>query len=373
MKAFKLFIAVLLVFSFNLYSNDVGTAIDNGIGWLKSSQNANGSWGEDTTVSTYVSTATACEALGALNPSDSSYIKGITYLDSLEAKNSIHLSQKIKALASSDIDLSSLQDTLLTYYSPPIGGFTFDKEERDVLSTAFALISLHESGYPVNENIGWSIGYLMDKQDTAGFWRYNDENISSLYLTALCVISLEHYQTYFILSQQINNGATWLTEQQNTNGSFGEDTTSVYESALALTALMSEITLDVTRTTAISAARDFLISEQDSNGSWNNNAYETALAILALSTMSPNLVVSSASTLPPAPVEGEDFTLSAVIKNIGTEKANVFETKFMLDTLTLWEGAIDSLLPGDSAIVDLSLTWIKHLLPLFNIFEEVVV
>jgi len=358
MKAFKLFIAVLLVFSFNLYSNDVGTAIDNGIQWLKDSQNAEGSWGNDTTVSIYVSTATVCEALGTVNPSDSAYLKGITYLDSLESKNSIYLSQKIKALAPSDIDISSLQDTLLTYYSPPIGGFTFDKEERDVLSTAFALISLHESGYPVNENIGWSIGYLMDTQDTAGFWRYNDENTSNLYLTALCVISLEYYQTYFILSQQINNGATWLTEQQNTNGSFGEDTTSVYETALSLTALIntkgSSLEESIKYSESSNKARDFLLAKQDTAGSWNDNEYETALAILALSTMSPNLIVSSASTIPSSPVEGEEFTLSAIIKNIGTEKADLFEIKFMLDTLVLWEGVIDSLLPGDSLIVDFS-------------------
>jgi len=354
MKVFKLIITVFFIFCLNLYSNDVGTAIDNGIKWLKDSQNDDGSWGGDTTISTYVSTATVCEALGISNPSDSSYIKGITYIESSEAKNSIHLSQKIKAFAPSDIDISSLQDTLLTYYSPPIGGFTFDKEERDVLSTAFALISLHESVYPVNENIGWSIGYLMDNQKTAGFWRYNDENTSSLYLTALCIISLEYYQTYFDLSQQINNGVSWLTEQQNANGSFGEDTTSIYESALSFIALTNKITLDVTRTTAINKAKAFLIASQDTSGSWNNNAYETALAILALSTMTPNLIISSAWTVPSTPTEGEEFTLSAIIKNIGTEKADLFETKFMLDTLVLWEGSIDSLLPGDSTVVDFS-------------------
>jgi len=383
MKAFKLFIAVFFIFSSNLYSNDVSTAIDNGIQWLKSSQSAEGSWGNDTTVSIYVSTATVCEALGVSNPLDSAYLKGITYLDSLESKNSIHLSQKIKALVPSDINISSLQDTLLTYYSPPIGGFTFDKEERDVLSTAFALISLRESGYPVNENIGWSIGYLMDKQDTAGFWRYNDENISSLYLTALCVISLEHYQTYFLLSEQINNGATWLVEQQNTNGSFGEDTTSVYESTLSFIALQQGNSLEgIGYSESSNKAKAFLIASQDSAGSWNDNAYETALAILALSTMSPNLVISSASTSPVAPVEGEEFTLSAVIKNIGTEKAGLFETKFTLDDLVLWEGSADSLLPGDSTIVDFSynlpsgrlilpLTREKHLLSLVNILEGV--
>ncbi|MEO0294358.1 MAG: prenyltransferase/squalene oxidase repeat-containing protein [candidate division WOR-3 bacterium] len=291
MKAFKNFIAVLLVFSFNLYSNKISDAIDAGIRWLKVSQNSDGSWGGDTTVSTYVSTATVCEALGVLNPSDSLYIKGITYLDSLEVKNSGHLSQKIKALAPSDVNITSLQDTLLSYYSPPIGGFTFDKEKRDVLSTAFALISLHESNYSVNENIGWSIGYLMDEQDTAGFWRYNDENISNIYLTALTLISLERFHGIYDLSTQIKNGISWLLSQQNTNGSFGKDTTSIYESALSLMALQGGYGLEgigyregidyrVIWYSAINKTKNFLLSLQDSDGSWNNNAYETALIIL---------------------------------------------------------------------------------------------
>ncbi len=337
------FIAVVLI------AAPVDDAINNGIEWLKLNQNPDSTWGEE--YNDFLSTSTVLRAL-ALSDEDSVFDIGLErftdfYLPSLD-----HVSRFLEVVDPFFPDTTGLIDTLLTFQNMD-GGFGalryYDSYPLDVSLLLRALSAVDYTDY---NRIGTIIYYIVNEQKDNYWCDINDS--SSVYITALTLISLEKFHGIYDLSEQINNGATWLVEQQNTNGSFGDDTTSIYESALAFIALTHPLTADGSRLAARNKAKDFLLSSQDSEGSWNDNAYETALAILALSTMTPNLVISSASTVPSAPVEDEEFTLSAVIKNIGTEKANSFETKFMLDTLTLWEGMTDSLLPGDSAIVDFS-------------------
>jgi len=345
---FKKFLIIFLI-TFALIAAPVDDAINNGIEWLKTNQNPDSTWGEE--YNNFLSTSAVLRAL-TLSDEDSLFDIGLERFMDFSIPSLDHVSRYLEVISPFSPDTTGLIDTLLTFQNMD-GGFGalryYDSYPLDVSLLLRALSAVDYTDY---DKISTIIYYIVNEQKD-NYWCDVDDS-SSVYITALTLISLEKFHGIYDLSEQINNGATRLTEQQNTNGSFGEDTTSVYESALSLIALTHSLIADSSQLAARTKAKNFLISAQDSSGSWNDNAYETALAILALSTMSPNLIISSASTVPPAPVEGEEFTLSAVIKNIGTEKAGLFDTKFMLDTLVLWEGVIDSLLPGDSSIVDFS-------------------
>jgi len=410
---FKKFLILFLI-TVALIASPTNDAINSGIGWIKLNQNPDSTWGEKH--NDFLSTFAVLRAL-ILSEEDSLFDVGLERFMNFSIPSLDHVSRYLEVISPFSPDTTGLIDTLLTYQNQDGGFGALRYYDSNPLDVALLLRALSAVDYADYNRIGTIIYYIVNEQKD-NYWCDIDDS-SSVYITALTLISLEKFHGIYDLSQQINNGATWLVEQQNENGSFGEDTTSIYESALSFIALQQGSSLEgigyrkgigdrvIGYSEGVNKAKKFLLSVQDSSGSWNDNAYETALAILALSTMSPNLIISSASTSPSAPVEGEEFTLSAVIKNIGTEKADLFETKFMLDTLILWKGSVDSLLPRDSAIVDfsynlpsgryeikgivdcknespnspiiivskmgnLSLTWIKHLLYLFNSFEEVV-
>ena len=98
---------MVFIFSFYLVlcNSDIDAAINKGIQWLRISQIPDGSWGEDSTVSSFVSTATVCGILGGLNPLDSAYIAGVSYLGGLDTRNCVYTAEKIRALISSGIDI----------------------------------------------------------------------------------------------------------------------------------------------------------------------------------------------------------------------------------------------------------------------------
>ncbi|MEO0294250.1 MAG: CARDB domain-containing protein, partial [candidate division WOR-3 bacterium] len=342
-------ILICIFICITLIASPVDDAINKGIEWLKLNQNPDSTWGEE--YNNFLSTSEVLRAL-ILNGEDSIFDIGLKRFMSFSLPSLDHISRYLEVVTPFFPDTTGLIDTILTFQNQDGGFGALRFYGSYPLDVSLLLRALNATNYSDYDRIGRIIYYIVNKQKDNYWCDINDS--SSVYITALTLISLERFHGIYDLSTQIRNGISWLLSQQNTNGSFGKDTTSIYESALSLMALQHPVTADSSRLTAIEKTKNFLLSAQDSEGSWNNNAYETALAILALSTMSPNLVISSAWTDPSTIGDGQVFTLSAVIKNIGMEKADGFKVKFILDTLLLWEGVIDSLLPGDSTIVDFS-------------------
>jgi len=329
---FKKFLILFLI-AVVLIAAPIDNAINDGIEWLKLNQNSDSTWGEE--YNNFLSTSAALRAL-TLSNEDSIFDIGLLKFMDFSLPSLDHITRYLEVVDPLIPDTTGLIDTLLTFQNMD-GGFGalryYDSYPLDVSLLLRALSAVDYSDY---DKISTIIYYIVNEQKD-NYWCDIDDS-SSVYITALTLISLEKFHGIYNLSEQINNGAAWLIGQQNTNGSFGTDTTSIYETALSFIALQQGNSLEgIEYSESLNKAKAFLIASQDSAGSWNDNAYETALGILALSTMSPNLIVSSASTIPSSPVEGEEFTLSAVIKNIGTEKAGLFDTKFMLDTVTVIE------------------------------------
>jgi subtilase family serine protease len=70
---------------------------------------------------------------------------------------------------------------------------------------------------------------------------------------------------------------------------------------------------------------EYILSNQQANGSWDNDAFTTALCLRAIKDSAPDLVVSEIGFNPEVPIEGETMTITAVVWNYGGRKAGDVE------------------------------------------------
>jgi subtilase family serine protease len=82
----------------------------------------------------------------------------------------------------------------------------------------------------------------------------------------------------------------------------------------------------------------YLLSAQEENGSWNNRAYDTAVALRALWDSAPNLYVKQISFEPSFPVEGEIVKIKALVGNMGGEASKEFAIKLFVGDEEIGEG-----------------------------------
>ncbi|MBN1932544.1 MAG: thrombospondin type 3 repeat-containing protein [Desulfobacterales bacterium] len=147
-------------------------------------------------------------------------------------------------------------------------------------STYSLQISLTSGGYDSSALVN-PVAYLIAAQNIDGGWGLSKGSDSNIYLTARVLMALETSAESFDLESVIGNGIAWLKTQQNADNGFGsEGTSTIYETALVYTAI-ANVELSATE---VQNTLAYLLSQQESNGSWNNNAYDTAVSILAIYT-----------------------------------------------------------------------------------------
>ena len=124
------------------------------------------------------------------------------------------------------------------------------------------------------------VNYLKASQNVDGGWGLARGADSSLFLTSRVLISLQSYESFYGLSLEVLDGVSWLGSNQNVDGGFGALGSTVYETALAYVALARS---DISSLAAQNALA-FLLASQQTNGSWNDDPYDTAVALWALWT-----------------------------------------------------------------------------------------
>ena len=80
---------------------------------------------------------------------------------------------------------------------------------------------------------------------------------------------------------QIDKGLTWIKSKQNSDFSFGAQNNCIYETAFAYLALATIDPLFIN----IQNGFEYLIANQQINGSWKNNPFETAITLLTIQTI----------------------------------------------------------------------------------------
>ncbi|MFZ3138147.1 MAG: prenyltransferase/squalene oxidase repeat-containing protein [Thermodesulfovibrionales bacterium] len=321
--------AILFLFFFHfLIISSVSaqtSEIINGLNYLTSTQNADGSWGsESTTTEILPSTVAVIETLQSLNQTGAyAYTNTISWLQSEGLDTTDYLSERIHTLSFAGAD----SDMLLAYLDELIyawGGY--EGFYVNTLDTVLALQALKKINYQDQNTINSAINYLLSTQKSDGGWVFDNDMDSEVYYTALVSSTLQQFPQTTSIATAINRATSYIIAHQNTDGGFGlggeitAPTSTVYETAFAYLALVS-VTTDAV---VLSNAINYLTFTQLANGSWNDDPYSTALALRALASVKPNLSISSSditfSTL--TPTVGETITIAANVKNTGTAQAD---------------------------------------------------
>jgi subtilase family serine protease/prenyltransferase beta subunit len=303
--------------------------ITNGLSYIASTQNPDGSWGgTDTSINTdFYSTGVIINTLKILEQNNTQiYINGVQWLNSYLIDNAGYIAWRILALSGENIDLFTDLNLLLQWQYEDGGWGGFDEFVSNNFHTALALQALKAVNYSDQTVIQSAIDYLLSTQNTdGGFGFYPstcsgcDGDESNVYMTALVSSTLQQFPRTTSIATAINKATSYLIAHQNTDGGFGGSPPTVYETAIAYLALVGE----TTDATVLGNAINYLTSTQLPNGSWNDDPYSTALALRALANVKPNLSISSndISFSNPIPTVGETITISVNVKNSGIAQA----------------------------------------------------
>ncbi|MCP4688970.1 MAG: hypothetical protein GY859_13030, partial [Desulfobacterales bacterium] len=120
------------------------------------------------------------------------------------------------------------------------------------------------------------LNYLLSSRNPDGGWGVSAGGESDLFITARVLATIRGYAAYFDLAQAAAGGAAWLKGMQNPDHGFGEDGGSVYETAMASIAIREGFPPAEALETL-----NWLLARQETDGSWNNKAFDTAMALWA--------------------------------------------------------------------------------------------
>ena len=317
------FIALLLQMALASVAFAESSQITNGLNYLASTQNADGSWisGEEQTIAT----TKIIETLKLLNQtSTANYTNALSWLQNQQLESTNHVAERIFTLAIGGPDstalISYLDELALAW-----GGY--DDFMVDNLDTASALQALKAINYANQTTIQSAISYLLAHQNSDGGWGFENGDISNLYMTAVVISTLSKFKNTYNLQNQINNGAVYLLSKQNADGGFGSLLSTAYETGLTMEALIAS---GVNIFSASQPAINYLASSQLADGSWDADPYTTALALRAFVYFKPDMVITASDITfsKPDPVAGDTIEVTANIRNDGPAVATDVAVKF---------------------------------------------
>jgi hypothetical protein len=253
------------------------SSVNEGTEWLLSNQDPDGSWSEESR--TFPDTFAALETLLYLNISDDQLNLAVDWLRNLNVYNTDDLSRKIFLLSMAGDDTSSELAALLDLQNSDNGWGAEQDFSSDVIDTTLILRTLYETGYSDPETISYALSYLIDSQNINGGFGFCPGDDSNVFMTAMVLKTFNSYGGTFDLRDEINDMAAYLLTKQNTDGGFGSNSSTVYETALVIIGLIYSgqgSALPVQNTLV------YLYAKQLPNGSWNDDPYSTALALRAL-------------------------------------------------------------------------------------------
>jgi hypothetical protein len=302
-KSKSLMILLSLAFSLIAISSTQATInqyiqmIQNGITYLEGSQDQTTKLWGTTKETPFRDAAAVVDVLARL---DVDYTVNATVLSSgstavhTAATNSTdYLARKIIADASVNggvVD-QALIDSLVNMQNDD-GGWGYQKfYGSNNLETALAIQALVAASYNPSSAVFVSAGdFLVSSQHLTSpdyGWGFAPGGDSKVFYTAHVVIALfalQNYSANFDFIGQIETAFIYFQAMQESDGGFCSAVSSnAYETGLAIAAMIAQYPA----ADEIKLAWDYLAGSQLTNGSWNNDAYSTAMALYGLFLIDP--------------------------------------------------------------------------------------
>jgi len=342
----KKLLIIILFYSLSVFADSV----DDGLSYLYSSQNTDGSWG-DNSLNKFIYTSEVLRTLQIVNEKGVNYVNGLKWLQSQFPENVDFLSKKLSIYSKEGINSKELINKII-FCQNDDGGFGIKEGyESTLLHTIVALDGL-SSSVDTNSNIISGLNYLIINQNSDGGYPFIKNGISSVFTTSLGLSLLSLYTNKSQVSNTIEKGVSYLVSQMNPDSGFGEGESSIYETALVLRALIKVNKRGDVR----EILKNYLTGRQLANGSWNNDIYETALALRSFHfTTLPDLVINSVSFEPETINEGDTAKIISSVSNIGEGVAQNINLRFYEDGVKVQDTIYNEILSGDT--VNIEIPW----------------
>ncbi len=297
------------------------TAIDDGVAWLEANQDASGLWGVDKQTP-YRDAAVVVEVLSTLDADSAIVADGLSALESMSTTSTDYLARKIIAMATGGSTVSAYLLDSLAGMQNDDGGWGYQEGYAgNNLETALAMRALWAGLYTDMAVLGAGGGFLQTSQNADSGWSFVAGDSSRVFFTAHAVLALDALSGSPVIDALIEGGANWLKAQAHPDGGFGTGGSSnPYETGLAMMAIIK----GDPAATEILDAMTYLESTQLPNGSWNDDAYSTAMAIYGLNHIGPDLFIATAdiSLSNPTPSDSEVVIIAAIVRNGGIQSAD---------------------------------------------------
>ncbi|NVK36819.1 MAG: carboxypeptidase regulatory-like domain-containing protein [Gammaproteobacteria bacterium] len=302
--------------------------IEKGLSWLSGQQSQDGSFYSAKGFADALQVT--AETVSVLHSSDNANFDkaaatGFVIQQRQSHIEAIYWKALLKDLSNQDAS-SELASVLLSQNLD--GGFgSFEGYDSNPLDTAFALKAISLLDPSNSAAISKGLSYLLQQQNANGAFQLNQSNEYSVYVTSLVLSVLNNIKFYFSISSEIEMATAFLVAELNSETS----DLIPWQQALAINSIR-QATVDSTGYKTVS---DILFDKQLSNGSWQDDAYTTALVLKsssAVTSVEPPASVTQASVsgrvlerqnlsaLPAAKVllqSYEDSTLSYSINSNG--------------------------------------------------------
>lgn len=349
-----LFVVLMTMFLVCSHTLAQSPEVDRGLLWLRNNQNADGRWGN---LSSFRDTSTAVDAYKMLRISDGSFLNAVNWLGANPVESNDYISRRIISLVGTGTNVNSDLQKLISSQNQDSGWGYLLGYASNAYDTAMALHAFYsaQSGNP--DLIKKSINHLTSKQNIDGSWNFLPDSPGDLITTSLAVSILNKYRNSYALDNYISKGISWLLSMQNSDGGFGDSPSTVPATASALKVFIER---GQPQPEMVDRAKNYIITKQLSDGSWNESPFETAMAVNALGSLKPNLsiVPSDLYVSNKTPKAGELLTVRAVVRNIGAKAANnvpvqVFAQSSTNEIIQIGQTQIIPILPaGGSSTVE---------------------
>ena len=155
----RAFILLILIFIFSSVSFADTTAITNGLSWLTTNQNSDGSFG--ITETTILDTTNVLDTLRLLQPTSTSYLTGVTWLNSQSVTSTDFLARQIISLSSVGVGITSDLTNLIANENTDNGWGGDLSSTSMIIDTALALKALKSVNYSNQTTISNAVLYLV--------------------------------------------------------------------------------------------------------------------------------------------------------------------------------------------------------------------
>ena len=306
---------LFVILSSSVYANEV----DNAKNWLSSEVNAGALIEEHNVSSNAIAlsfqsakeTASAFSLLDDIVMLDRQMILN-PFVETKDENTTEYISSYLTTYGLVGETTSNKVATLLSLQNED-GGFGHSKGyESNILDTTVALEALF-IGSSHDSQIQKAIDYLLAKQAPDGSWQ--DNKGDKLYTSALALRALWLHRKLYTVQTQIDLAKSYLLAQKNTDGSYADET---YLSALVLRSL-APLEYDKTN---LQATIDYLKGIQQATGSWEEDVYTTALVLQALTLADKEVPNPDLASVEGMVVDGDTGIILSNIEVILEEDSN---------------------------------------------------